>query len=172
MQEIWKDIKGYQGLYQVSNLGRIKSIKRNIFLKAHTNSKGYLVVSLSKNNSLSTYRIHRLVAETFIPNLENKPQVNHINGIKSDNRIDNLEWCTNSENQKHAFKNGLQKSVVGNSNPNSKEILQFSLSGQLIKKWDSLYDIYNTLGISRSSIWRCCTGKYKKSHNFIWKYNK
>lgn len=119
--EIWKDIKDYEGLYQVSNLGRIKSlpkklnnhtgfiITKEIILKPRINRKGYIKYALYKNKKQKNFSAHRLVAETFIPNPENKPQINHISGIKTDNRVCNLEWCTNKENQIHAWKNNLQR---------------------------------------------------------------
>lgn len=114
-QEIWKDIKGYEGKYQVSNLGRIRSlyyhnakgVKRDGFLKPGTDCKGYLRCALSMNNNLVTFKVHRLVAKAFLPNPYNLPQVNHINGNKQDNRVENLEWVNNSTNQIHAWINGL-----------------------------------------------------------------
>jgi hypothetical protein len=119
--EVWKDIKGYEGLYQVSSLGKVKSLERLIW-NGYTNhkrkeimlslckcNKGYIVIRLSKNNVQSTYKVHRLVAKAFIKDIKLKPQINHINGIKDDNRVDNLEWCTNSENQSHAVLTGLKK---------------------------------------------------------------
>ena len=169
MQEIWKDVKGYEGLYQVSNTGKVKSLKRHIILKPSLNPKGYLHIVLYKNAKSKAGIIHRLVAEAFIPNLENKPQVNHINGIKTDNNADNLEWCTNGENQKHAFALGLQTNI-GNNNPKVRKINQYDLQGNFIKCWNSIYDIEHTLNFSRSSIWRCCTHKYKQSHGYIWRY--
>lgn len=109
MQEIWKDIQGYEGLYQVSNFGNVRSLKYNHtkeikLLKPQTTPKGYLWVCLKGKKVM----VHRIVANTFISNLDNKTQVNHINGDKTDNRKENLEWCTNSENQLHAYKLGLQ----------------------------------------------------------------
>lgn len=169
MKEIWKDIKNYESLYQISNTGKVKSIKRNIILKPSKNRKGYLHVILFKNGKTKVGRIHRLVAETFIPNPYNKPQVNHVNCIKTDNRVENLEWNTQSENQKHAFANGLQTNI-GNNNPRIRKINQYDLDGKFIKSWNSFYDITAQLGYSRSSIWRCCIGKYKTSHNYIWRY--
>ena len=169
MQEIWKDVKDYEGLYQVSNTGKVRSLKRHIILKPSHNHKGYLHIILYKNAKSKVGIIHRLVAEAFIPNLENKPQVNHINGIKTDNNSDNLEWCTNAENQRHAFALGLQTNV-GNDNPKVRKINQYDLQGNFIKCWNSFYDIEHTLNFSRSSIWRCCTHKYKQSHGYIWRY--
>ena len=118
MQEIWKDIEGYEGLYQVSNLGKIKSIQylnrvnnksypRNKILKIIINEKGYLKVDLYKLKKKKRFRIHRLVAQAFIPNPNNFPEINHINGNKQDNSINNLEWCTHSYNMKEAYKLGL-----------------------------------------------------------------
>ena len=116
-KEIWKDIEGYIGKYQVSNLGRIRSLlnshgknlKNKKILSPCVDKKGYLRVGLSKNNRLSTHKVHRLVAKAFIPNSDNLPQVNHINGIKTDNTVNNLEWVSGSENVIHSFKIGLSK---------------------------------------------------------------
>lgn len=125
IKEIFKDIKGYENLYQVSNLGKVKSIERLV-----NHSKGgkqilherilsprfsgneksrYYCVALCKNGKAKTFQIHRLVAETFIPNLNRLPEVNHKNGNKLDNRTVNLEWCTSKENKIHAFSSGLNK---------------------------------------------------------------
>jgi hypothetical protein len=120
-KEIFKDIKGYEGLYQISNLGRVKSFNKKIkhmsgyrlikekFIKPHLGKNGYYAIDLKNNTKREKYTIHRLIAIHFILNLENKPQVNHINGIKTDNSIENLEWVTNLENAKHAYKTGLIK---------------------------------------------------------------
>ena len=129
MVEIWKDIKGYEGLYQVSNLGRVKSLsiyRKNSVCEYYSKEKilkplkdkgGYLNVRLWKNKKGKTIKIHRLVACNFLENTENKRDVNHINGIKTDNGVENLEWCTCSENIKHAFDTGLKKSNKGVNNP-------------------------------------------------------
>ena len=124
--EIWKDIPGYEGLYQVSSLGRVKGLKRTIYnslkgdylleerlLKSGYNKNGYESYVLSNSKSKKRMNIHRLVALAFIPNPDDKPCVNHINGIKSDSSIGNLEWCTYSENTKHAFKTGLMSMTKG-----------------------------------------------------------
>ena len=114
MNEIWKDIEGYEGLYQVSNLGRVTSfdsidklgrIRKGRVLKGIKDVKGYLLVKLYKNSIVYTKRLHRLVAETFIPNSENKPQVNHIDENKANNIVSNLEWMTAKENINHGTRN-------------------------------------------------------------------
>ncbi len=121
MQEIWKDIEGYEGLYQVSNLGRVSSSPRNgtilnkRILKNILSNSGYFLVDLSKNNIQKKVLVHRLVAKTFIPNPKNKLQVNHINGIKTDNRVDNLEWVTAKQNNLHARKIGLVNDYGSNN---------------------------------------------------------
>lgn len=117
MKEVWKDIKGYCGKYQISSLGRVKSlfyhnakgVKRDGILKCATDKKGYLRCALSLHNELRTFKVHRLVALHFIPNPKSFPQVNHKNGNKKDNRVENLEWCDNSYNQIHAWGNSLNK---------------------------------------------------------------
>lgn len=140
MEEIWKDIIGFEGIYQISNFGRIKSLERLVkcgilnsefrivkerILKPAINRNGYYKVCLKHKFINKTLLVHRLIAQAFIPNPENKPTINHINGIKTDNRIVNLEWCTMKENNVHAFATGLKrahnKSInVGAVNSNAK----------------------------------------------------
>jgi hypothetical protein len=105
MQEVWRDIIGYEGLYQVSNIGNVKGIIKT--LKPNKTSKGYLHISLYKNRISKTFKLHRIVAQNFISNPENKLEVNHMDGNKLNNKIDNLEWNTRFENNKHAIDNKL-----------------------------------------------------------------
>lgn len=120
--EIWKDVKGYEGIYEVSNLGNIKSLRRllphfcggnrvksEIILKIKIGKLGYCSLSLSKNNKYKSYLVHRLVCIAFIPNPENKPQVNHIDGNKSNNNAFNLEWVSSKENYHHSVNIGIRK---------------------------------------------------------------
>ncbi len=112
MLEKWKDISGFEGLYKVSNYGNIKSVHLNWKNMKHgRNPKGYHIVILSKNGIRHSYKIHRLVAQAFIPNPNHLPQVNHVNGNKDDNHWYNLEWCSCKDNIKHAWENGLCENV-------------------------------------------------------------
>lgn len=119
-KEIWRIVKNYPD-YMVSNKGRVKSLvyRKERMLKPGYGSNGYLTVGLTKNKKRITNTVHRLICQVFIPNPENKPETNHINGIKTDNRIENLEWCTRSENAIHSYKNGLQKPKQGEDRWNS-----------------------------------------------------
>ena len=190
MEEVWKDIKGYENLYQVSNYGNVKSLDRYIKNKngkmqfynekilRPNDSKGYLKVTLSKNNRQRTFRIHVLVAKTFISNPENKPEVNHKDGNKHNNHIDNLEWNTRRENEIHAYQKGLAKpskkqkeAVAKYAKENySKKIIQYDLNGNFIKEWNSMADIWRGLGIRASLICRCCKGLRTHTYGYIWKY--
>jgi len=153
MIELWKTIDGYTD-YQVSNLGKIKSLKHNKekILKQIDNGFNYLYVYLCKNNICQTFYIHRLVGIAFIPNTHNKPCINHKDGNKQNNYVDNLEWCTHSENMKHAFKIGL-RNQQGNNSPNHKLnkndvliIRDLYLYGNSQNKISKIY------GVSRSCI--------------------
>lgn len=179
MEEIWKDIQGYEGLYQVSNLGRIKTFSKfNNTKKEIMKQKllfGYLLVNLYKNGKLKTCRVHRLVAQAFIPNTENKPQINHINGIKTDNRVENLEWATRSENMKHAFKNGLVKnnsnSINAMKKANEKHIIQLK-NNIVVKEFENVAQASKELNICKNLIYRVACGFRKRTHGFTFRYKE
>lgn len=169
--EIWKDIEGYEGLYQVSNLGNVKRLpKKNTIanklraeriLVPHIVNKYYYVVL--SNRKPKTFKLSRIVAKAFIPNPENKPQVNHKNGIKTDDRVENLEWNTASENQRHSI------DVLGKKF-SSKPVSQFNLDGIFVKSFDSQNEAANYFGGTPSNISQCISGKSKSAFGFKWKF--
>lgn len=165
--EVWKDIKGYEGLYQVSNMGRVKSLKRKSrnlnneedrILKHAVNKFGYCHFSLSKFNESKTMTMHRVVAKYFIPNPKNKPCVNHINGIKTDNKVENLEWVTYSENMKHAYKKGLNKQI-GETCNTAKLTEQDVLDIFKLKKFFTNKELCNIFGVKQVQMWRILNKK-------------
>ena len=188
MEEIWKDIKGYEGYYQISNRGRVKSLARKVKYQNTTrelkekikstfiSSNGYERVELSKDNSNKKYNIHRLVADAFIPKIENKEFVNHINGIKTDNRVENLEWCSQSENELHAYRTGLaknsekqRKAVSEYAKENRvKPIIQLGIDGSFIKEWKSAVKASEILKIGNKTISNCVTGRSKTAGGYKW----
>ena len=183
--EEWKDIPWYEWLYQVSNLWNVKSLyKYKKQLKWSLDGWWYVKVKLTTNWFSKTYSSHRLVAQAFIPNVENKPQVNHINWIKTDNRLENLEWCTPSENLKHSWANWLHKitekhtSLISNFTKwkfwklhhRSKKVNQYDLLWNFIKTWDSTMDIQRELWLNNWHISSCCKSQRKTTWWYIWKY--
>jgi hypothetical protein len=166
MKEKSKVIIGHPD-YLIYNTGKIFSKKTNKFLKTIPDNKGYHKVKIDKK----TVAIHRLVAEYFIPNPLKLPQVNHKNGNKDNNEYTNLEWCTNSENMKHAFENGLNKISEERKNKAKKKIIQYNLkTNKQIKIFDSADDIERELGIHHGNIAGVCKGRRKSAGGFGWKY--
>lgn len=185
MKEEYRDIAGYEGLYQVSNYGNIKRLgnnktKKEKILKQKIDG-GYLRVGLSKNNKQKYYLVHRLVAQAFIPNPDGKEQVNHINGIKSDNNVSNLEWVTCSENMIHAFRTGLH-SIDSFQLECAREHSNKTKSKQVICIttgifYESVREAERQTGVASSSISNCCRGKIKyagklNGKKLIWEYIK
>jgi hypothetical protein len=177
--EIWKDIPGYKGAYQASSFGNIKSLSRITYcanrelpikeriLRPYKMKSGYLAISLRSCLKTRTFLIHRLIAITFIPNPENKPEVNHKNGVKSDNRVIELEWVTPKENGQHA-KNVLGLNPEGALNRRSKMVLQVSLDGFLQNIYDSINQAAKQNNIAVGHISDVMIGKRRQAGGFVW----
>lgn len=202
--EIWKDVKGFENLYQVSNLGRVKSLDRQkwngkifynfkgrILKPVLDGRKNYLFVNLHKNKTRKQMNVHRLVAEAFIPNLDNLPCINHKNEIKTDNRAENLEWCTIAYNSNYG--QGKKRMVESRNKNNDinelirkiketkkknksysyeKAVIQYTMNGDFIAEYSSATEAERKTGICRGGIQRCCIGRFKQAKGYIWKYKE
>lgn len=167
--EVWKPVVGYEGLYEVSNIGRVRSINFRNSGKAKVmspsfNTWGYLIVDLRKNNKRHSYTVHRLVALAFIPNPDNLPEINHKNEIKYDNTVENLEWCTRKYNINYGT--GIKRRSIKIGKP----IVQLDNNGNVVKKWESGLVASRYYQIDRSGIYNCLHGKQKTCKGFVWKY--
>lgn len=161
-EEVWKDVTDYQGLYKVSNLGKIKGRK---LLKPFDNTKGYMSVFLSKNGKEKRFYVHRVVATAFVPNPENKPQINHKNGVRNDNRSENLEWCSRSENEQHKYK------FLGFIQKRALPVVQIS-NKKIIAVYPSIRHAARATKCGTKEIARCCRGMYKQVKGFQWEFEK
>lgn len=175
--EIWKDIPDFENYYQISNYGRVKSLERKILRKNNsiysqrehikkltTNKNGYFYVTLMKDDKIKTSLVHRLVAQAFIPNPNNFPEVNHKDENKKNNCIENLEWCTNIYNENY----GTGKIRAGKLH--SKAVIQYSDDNNFICKFSSGVDAEKITNIDNASISRCCYGKQHKAGNYYWRF--
>ena len=183
MQEEWRDIKGFEGYYQVSNLGRVRSVDRviintgnkgenkrshykgKILRQAHRN-KGYLGVILTKNSKQHSFSVHRLVAQAFIPNIKNLPQINHKDENKENNSVDNLEWCDCKYNINYG--SWRQKQSYSHKGKYSKKVVQLDKSGHLIKMFNSITEAEKETGIRHISA--VARGQRKYAGGYIWKF--
>lgn len=182
MEEVWKDVVGYEGLYQVSNKGNVKSLnwkntgkQQNLFLKPH--NKGYLQVELAKDGKKKCFVVHRLVATAFIPNPLGLPQVNHKDENKRNNFAENLEWCNASYNVNYSLELHRDQSGKGvptrkraNTKRANQPINQFSQDGSLVKTWSDSRTIYLETGMSDWSITQCCRGNRHTAYGYTWQY--
>ena len=178
MEEIWKDIKGYNEKYKISNLGRIKNTNTNKILSQHISKCGYYRVGLYKKKKSKNIEIHRIVAETFIYNQKQKEEVNHIDGNKKNNNVNNLEWATHKEDINHAWKNQLFEPVreasrrYGKNNPSAKQVIQYDLQGNEIEVYHCIAEAVKETNINKTSIGKCCNNRQKTAGGYIWKFKK
>lgn len=193
--ETWKDIVGYEGKYQVSNLGNIRSLNfhrshETKIMKCILDKDGYSIIMLYKDGKGTIYKVHRLVAEAFIPNPNGFPCVNHKDENPSNNDVTNLEWCTVAYNNNYGHRRDrLSKSLKGLNTwtrgvpksadtrkkiglGNSRKVIQMTLEGDPIKEWGSMTEAANSLGCKHSKISECCRGNRKSHGGFRWKYKE
>lgn len=167
---ILRPIKGYEDVYKIDSYGNVYSVKFKRLLTPLIGKTGYARISLYKKENIKLFSVHRLVAEHFIPNPKNKKTVNHIDGCKLNNKVDNLEWATQKENNVHAYTSGLKVLPKGKDDKRSQPILQIDLDGNLIQEWSCAREAQRIGGFRQSNIWHCLVGNQKKSQGFIWKY--
>lgn len=192
MKEIWKDIAGYEGKYQVSNLGRVRSLdryswngykywlQRGKILKASSQKSGYLFVTLSKAGKTKPYRVHRLVAQAFIPNPNGWPQVSHKDEDVTNNKVENLEWCTAEYNINYGNHNQkiaktlkqpkYQKIAIENGRKASKPVIQLTLDGKIVKYYNSQSEAARKNNIKSGGISDCCNKKIKYYEGYLWEF--
>lgn len=192
MVEIWKDVVGYEGLYEVSNFGRVRSRVNNHevlrtepkMLKLVKNNNGYIRISLCKEGKKVSKAVHRMVAEAFLENPSNLPQVNHKDEDRTNNFIffdengtvvpekSNLEWCDAKHNINWGTRTEKNAMARLNHPKMSKKVYQFDLEGNLVKTWPSTYEVERQTGWAEQNISACCLGKYKTAHGFVWRYSE
>lgn len=177
MEEKFLDIVGFEGRYQVSDLGNVRSLNyqntgKPKLLTPIKHHQGYLLVHLGENK---IRMIHKLVAEAFIPNPNHKRCVNHLDGNKHNNAVWNLEWATHKENTAHAIRTGLRdphknNKPLGDENPTRRPILQFSKDGQFIKRWECVSEAARQINCNPSQIINNAAGRGRSCHGFVWRY--
>ena len=169
--ETWKDVKDFENIYQISNKGNIRALNYNNKKGCVQNLKvdvskqnGYCYIRLCNGNTNKHFRVHRLVAEAFIPNPDNLPQVNHKDENKQNNCVDNLEWCSQQYNMNYGTR------IKRGSQNRKKGLLQLDLHNNILQKWTSGLDAQEALGIQRSHISQCCNNKRKTAGGYKWRW--
>lgn len=178
--DLWKDIPNFEGLYQASTNGKIRSLYKDKILKQEISKNGYCKIMLCKDKKRKLFSVHRLIAKTFLNDYDNNLQVNHKDGNKQNNHIENLEMVTAKENIRHSFKNKLQVPKKGKQHPlykkygkenkTSKKVNQYDLKGNFIRTWNSIMDVQRSLGISNGNISSCCNGKKTSAGGYLWRH--
>lgn len=176
--ENWKPVVGYEGLYEVSDTGKVRSlnwrkrgITKELFLKPH--NRGYLMVELANHGKKKAFTVHRLVANAFIENPNGYATINHKDENKKNNNVDNLEWCSLEQNIKMYLENHPDRKKGSGGRRKRKRccpIVQKTLDGDIVKKWDCARDIFIETGMSDWSISQCCRGKQRTAYGFKWQY--
>lgn len=164
MSEVFVPVVGYEDLYKISNYGRIYSIKKCKYLRPKSNGRGYLQIELTKNKIHKMHYVHRLVASAFLPNPNNFPQVNHKDENNQNNYIENLEWC----DAKHNLSYGTRVDRIASKR--KKPVLQLSLDGKVVMRFDGLSDAERICGYNHANISNCCNGKILSAYGHKWKF--
>ena len=175
LNEIWQDIPEFEGKYQGSNIGRVKSLNYNHtgkeqILKPSKNKDGYLVVNLYKNGKVKYYLVHRLVWMAFNGSIPEGLEINHKSEVKTENNLENLELVTRKENNNYGTHNERIAKTLTNRKDLSKSVLQYDKQGNLIKEWCSLMEVERQLGFANGNISKCCNGRRKTANGYVWKY--
>lgn len=170
--EKWKDIPNYEGLYQVSDYGEVKNVKRGMTLKQCKHRLGYLSVMLYKDGQPKRIMVHRLVAMTFLENPNLLGFVNHKDENKTNNRVDNLEWCTREYNLKYGTVPERISKKRGHGARKKRRVIQMDADGKIVMTWDSIAQASAETKTQRTSIFECCNGIHKTANGFMWSYDK
>ena len=161
---MWRPVLGYEGIYEINRLGEIRRIKSGRILRGYMGRDGYKRVSLTANGQTKPFLLHRLLAVAYIPNPLNYPCINHKDEDKSNNSLDNLEWCTHRYNLNYGTHNARA------NESRKKPISQYSKDGKFIRDWDSVTDLRNETGADITHVSSCCRGKRKSANGYCWQY--
>lgn len=168
--EIWKDVNGYEGIYQISTKGRVRNIKYDRLLRQAKHRTGYVSVMLYRNGNPKRINIHRLVAENFIEKPDGCDIVNHKDENKSNNNIENLEWCSGEYNMKYGTLGKRITQKRGHCARKKRKVIQMDGCGNTLHIWDSISTASKETGTARTSIFECCIGIHKTANGYVWKY--
>lgn len=166
MKEIWKPVKGYESLYQVSDNGRVRSSHTGKYISQRVGYDGYVRVSLSNNGKQKSLFLHRLIGQAFVPNPNNYPEINHKDENKQNNSLSNLEWCTHKYNSNYGTR--VNRMAITNYEP----VIQYTKDGTEVARYQSQKEAMDKTGLSNRHISCCCKGKRKTCGGYVWRYAK